>query len=113
MAQPSRRRQPCHAPETGPVNGPLFPRPASRLTHHASRIPPLAGGPIIQTRPTTGQPALGPALVVTPAGNVHRSPFLFRGLFHPLWGDKNCRVGKVMPLAAFSFLLFSRRPVVP
>ena len=27
------------------------------------------------------------------AENFHAFPFLLRGLFHPLWGDKNCRVG--------------------
>jgi len=32
-------------------------------------------------------------LVVTPAGNSHRSPLLLRRHSHPLWGDKNCRVG--------------------
>ena len=27
------------------------------------------------------------------AEDVHASPSLLRGLFHPLWGDNNCRVG--------------------
>jgi len=38
-------------------------------------------------------PGISTVLVVTPAGNSHRSPLLLRRHSHPLWGDKNCRVG--------------------
>ena len=41
----------------------------------------------------SGSSGISSARVVTPAENFHHSPFLLRSLFHPLWGDKICRIG--------------------